>query len=187
MSARVRPTSNRSPGLDMKTTIITLVAVMSLLIGFAAIPILAQSRNDETAIRRIIDDESTAWNQGDAVAYARHFAADGTFTNILGEFYQGHSAFVTEHEHVLKTIFRDSTLQQDVVSLRFTTPDVAVVEVLTAVAGAKIPRSRGDSFDAKGRLRTRLLQVFVRRNGGWEIVAYHNVEVNDALHLPEPK
>jgi len=86
-----------------------------------------------------------------------------------------------------KTIFLDSTIQQDIVSLRFITPDVAVVEVLTAVAGAKLPRSRGDNFDAKGRLRTRLLQVFVRRSGVWEIVAYHNVEVRDALHLPEPK
>ncbi|MGH9738602.1 MAG: SgcJ/EcaC family oxidoreductase [Candidatus Acidiferrales bacterium] len=166
---------------------VTPVLVLSLLICLVAVPTLAQSQKDEAAIRMIVEDESTAWNNGDAVAYARHFAEDGTFTNILGEFYRGHSAFVTEHEHILKTIFLDSTIHQDIVSMRFITPDAAVVEVLTAVAGAKLPRSRGDSFDAQGRLRTRLLQVFVRRNSAWEIMAYHNVEVRDALHLREPK
>lgn len=166
---------------------VTPVLVLSVLIGLVAVPTLAQSQKDEAAIRRIIEDESIAWNNGDAVAYARHFAADGTFTNILGEFYRGHNAFVTEHEHILKTIFLGSTIHQDIVSMQFITPDAAVVEVLTAVAGSKLPRARGDNFDAKGRLRTRLLQALVRRNGAWEIMAYHNVEVRDALHLPEPK
>lgn len=166
---------------------ITPLAVLSLLIGWIAVPTLAQARTDDSAIREIIRSETVAWNQGDSVAYSRHFAADGTFTNILGKYFSGHDGFVKQHDRVFRTIFRGSTLQQDVVSLQFVAPNVAVVNILTAVSGAKIPRSRGDAFDAKARLRTRLMQVLARRNGEWEIVAYHNVEVRDALQLPEPK
>jgi len=39
----------------------------------------------------------------------------------------------------------------------------------------------------KGRLRTRLLQVIVQRNGEWKIVAYHNVDVKSDVPLPEPQ
>src|SRR5581483_12026666 len=109
------------------------------------------------------------------------------FTNILGAFYKGQDAFAKEHDHIFKTIFRGSTLQQDIISLQFADPDVAVVEVLTAVTGAKLPSARSDTMDPKGRLRTRLLQVIVRRGGTWKIVAYHNVEVKSAPALPEPK
>jgi uncharacterized protein (TIGR02246 family) len=139
---------------NMMKTKVTPVALLSSLIGALAVPAFAQGPREEAAIRRIIQDEDTAWNKQDAVAYARHFAADGTFTNILSAFYEGYDAFVAEHNHIFKSIFLGSTLQQDIISLRFATPDVAVVEVLTAVSGVKIPTSRGDSFDAKGRLRT---------------------------------
>lgn len=38
---------------------------------------------DETAIRKIIQDEVNAWNLGDAAAYSGQVATDGTFTNIV--------------------------------------------------------------------------------------------------------
>ena len=171
----------------MTKRIIIFVGLLCSVVWSAELPVLAQDHSNEAAIRNIVKDEVTAWDQGDAVAYSRHFAAEGTFTNILGAFYKGHDAFVKEHDHIFKTIFRGSTLQQDIVSLQFADSDVAVVEVLTAVTGAKLPSARSDTVDTKGRLRTRLLQVMVRRGGTWKIVAYHNVEVKNARSLPEPK
>ena len=171
----------------MTKRIIILVGLLGSLIWCPALSVLAQDHSDEAAIRNIINDEVAAWNKGDAVAYSVHFAAEGTFTNILGAFYKGHDAFVKEHDHIFKTIFRGSTLQQDIASLQFADPDVAVVEVLTAVTGARLPSVRSDTVDTKKRLRTRLLQVIVRRGGAWKIVAYHNVEVNNAMALPDPK
>jgi uncharacterized protein (TIGR02246 family) len=47
------------------------------------------SPSDEAAVRRIIQDEGIAWNKGDGEAYARRFATDGTFTNLLGMFFNG--------------------------------------------------------------------------------------------------
>jgi len=37
------------------------------------------------AIRSFIQEEDASWNKEDA--YSAHFAADGTFTNILGMFF----------------------------------------------------------------------------------------------------
>ena len=140
---------------------------------------------DEIAIRKIIQDEVAAWNQGDAAAYSRQFATDGTFTNIRGQFFTGHEAFLKQHEVIFQGIFKNTKLQQEIVSLKFNGPDVAVVETLTSVSGMS-ETAPGTAMDSKGHLRTRLLQVVARRNGEWKIVAYHNVDIKPGVPVPEP-
>jgi uncharacterized protein (TIGR02246 family) len=146
----------------------------------------AQNGADEAAIRDILKEEVTAWNNGDANAYSRHFAEDGTFTNLLGMFFQGREAFRERHEQIFHRAYRGSTKQSDIVSLRFVRPDVAIVESLQTVSGFQklLP---GTSADAKGRLRTRLLQVLLKDGGEWEIAAYHNVDVKSPVQAPEPQ
>lgn len=145
----------------------------------------AQTATDDTAIRAIVQDEIAAWNRGDAVAYSRHFAADGTFTNIAGQFFVGYEAFLKQHEVIFAGRFKQTTLQQDVVSLKFVGPGVAVVEVLTSVAGVAAGQlAPGTTADASGRLRTRLLQVVAKQDGAWKVVAYHNVDVKPGIPLP---
>jgi len=140
---------------------------------------------DEIAIRKIIEDEIAAWNRGDAAAYSRQFAADGTFTNIRGQFFVGHEAFLKQHEVIFQGIFRNTTSQQDIVSLKFIGSDVAVIETLTSVTGMA-ETAPGTAPDSKGRLRTRLLQVVARRGAEWWIVAYHNVDVKPGVPVAEP-
>ena len=146
----------------------------------------ADTTADETAIRKIIQDEVADWNRGDAAAYSRQFASDGTFTNIRGQFFTGYEAFLKQHEVIFKGIFKNTTLQQDVTSLKFISPDVAIVETLTSVSGMPEPPP-GTAADSKGRLRTRLLQVVARRGSEWKIVAYHNVDVKPGIPVPEPQ
>ena len=74
-----------------------IAVVVVLLAGvFAA----AQSKPDEEAIRRILDDEITTWKQGDTDGYSKHFATDGTFTNVMGMFFTGRQAFRDRHEFI---------------------------------------------------------------------------------------
>jgi uncharacterized protein (TIGR02246 family) len=165
---------------------------MKLFVGVAiallATSLSAQTASDEAAIRSIVQDEIAAWNQGDAVAYSRHFAVDGTFTNIRGEFFTGYDAFLKQHAVIFAGRFKQTRLQQDIVSLKFVRPDVAVVEVLTSVAGVVGGQlAPGTAGDATGRLRTRLLQVVVKQGAEWKIVAYHNVDVKPGVPLPEPR
>jgi uncharacterized protein (TIGR02246 family) len=162
--------------------------LFGLAIGVLASQLGARATTDETAIRSIVEDEIVTWNEGDAVAYSRHFATDGTFTNITGQFFTGYEAFLKQHEVIFAGRFRQTRLQQDIVSLKFVRPDVAVVEVLTSVTGVVAAElAPGTGGDAKGRLRTRLLQVVVKQGEEWKVVAYHNVDVTPGIPLPEPR
>jgi len=168
----------------MRMTKTTLSLAMLLFATMAG----ARGKSDEAAIRSILQEEVTAWNKGDAQAYSQHFAADGTFTNIRGMFFTGHQAFLDRHEEIFKGMFRGTVVRQDVVSLRFVRSDVAVVETLTSVSGfsASGPPP-GTPADAKGRLRTRLLQVMVKDAGEWKITVYHNVDIKPGVTAPEPE
>jgi uncharacterized protein (TIGR02246 family) len=160
-----------------------LVFVVALVATVAATP---PTSPDETAVRNIVREEITAWNSGDAAVYSRHFAADGTFTNIRGEFFTGRQPFIEKHDNLFKGPFHGSTLKQDIVSLKFVRPDVAVVEVLTSVTGIQ-KLFPGTNIDDKGRLRTRLLQVLVKDGGEWKITAHHNTDVKSGVSVPDPQ
>jgi uncharacterized protein (TIGR02246 family) len=178
------------PALELKSSTpaeVSMNYVPVLAIALAAtIAAKPQPSSDEIAIRNIIQEEITAWNSGDAAAYSRHFAADGTFTNIRGQFFTGGDAFIERHDFIFEGPFHGSTLKQDVVSLKFVRPDVAVVEVLTSVTGIQ-KLSPGTNTDDKGRLRTRLSQVIVKDGGEWKIVAYHNTDVKSDVPAPDPQ
>jgi uncharacterized protein (TIGR02246 family) len=156
------------------------------IVLLAGVVAAAQSKPDENAIRRILDDEIITWNQGDTDGYSKHFAADGTFTNVMGMFFTGRQAFRDRHEIIFKGPFGGTTLQLQIVSLRFVTSDVAVCETLTWVSGFKGGAPPGLRLDTKGRLRTRLLQVMAKRGGEWQIVVYHNVDIKPDVEAPEP-
>ncbi len=168
----------------MKTIRIALILIMPFIAAISA----AQSKPDEAAIRSILQEEVTAWNKGDAQTYSQHFAQDGTFTNILGMFFTGHQAFLDRHEEIFKGMFRGTVLTQDIVSLKFVRPDTAVVETLTWISGfSPSGPPPGTHTDAKGRLRTRLLQLMVKDSDEWKIAVYHNVDVKPTVIAPEPQ
>jgi uncharacterized protein (TIGR02246 family) len=168
-------------------TLLLSCAIVSLIHAAEARSVkLMVAKADEIAIRKIIQDEVAAWNRGDAAAYSRQFATDGTFTNIRGQFFTGYEAFLKQHEVIFQGIFKSTTLQQDIVSLKFIGQDVAVVDTLTSVSGMPGTAPGGTATDSKGRLRTRLLQVVARRGREWKIVAYHNVDVKSGIPVPEP-
>ena len=88
----------------MKIIFFTKFAVVVLMMQLTTI-IRAQSISDTTAIQNILQEEIDSWNKGDAETYSRHFAAGGTFTNILGLFFTGHKEFLVGHEQIFKGVF----------------------------------------------------------------------------------
>ena len=162
-----------------------LLCGMVSSIGFARAQASSGTEADEKIIRDIIQEEAVTWTRGDAVTYSRHFAEDGLFTNVLGQYFVGHDAFLRQHDFIFKGIYRGTTLKLDVVSFKFVRPDIAVVHALSCVTGFQtLPP--GLSPDNKGRMRTRLVQVLAKQNGRWEIIDYHNVDVKAQTSVPEP-
>jgi uncharacterized protein (TIGR02246 family) len=162
---------------------------MRSLFAFVALTIAghsaAQTPSDQAAIHKIIQDEITTWNKGDAVGYSKDFATNGTFTNIRGQFFTGYDGFLKQHQVIFDGIFKNTTLNQRVVSLEFVRPDVAVVQTVTTVSGmVQVPA--GVSRDAKDRIRTRLLQIVAKEGRVWKIVTYHNTDVKPGIPFTEP-
>lgn len=131
---------------------------------------------DSSLIQAIIADQVTAWNVGDAKAFSRSFADDGSFTNILGLVFYGHQAFEDRHAEIFRTFFKGSKLAMSATRMRFVTPDVAIVDIATVLSELQ-SAPPGVTPRVDGTIRTRLQEVFVRSGGVWWIASYHNVDI----------
>jgi uncharacterized protein (TIGR02246 family) len=146
----------------------------------------AQNIKDSIAVQQLLEQENQSWNQNDAKAYSQHFEKNGTFTNLLGMFMTGYNSFLQTHDHVFKTIFRGTSLKQQLVSIRFADANVVIVETLTTVSGfSGDGPPPGTSLDKNGNLHTRLLQTLIRTGNDWTIIAYHNVDIKAGIAIPE--
>lgn len=146
----------------------------------------AQNRKDSIAFQQLLEEEMHAWDQKDAKVFSQHFEKNGTFTNVLGMFMIGYTNFLQTHDHVFKTIFRGTSMKQQLVSIRFADANVAVVETLATVSGfSPDGPPPGTSLDNNGNLHTRLLQTMTRTGDDWTIIAYHNVDIKAGIPIPE--
>jgi hypothetical protein len=93
-------------------------------------------------------------NAGDGVAYAKYIAPDVSFT-------------------------KGTTKIMNVRKARFVTPDVVIVDIDNEIHGVKTMPA-GIPVPADGVLKTQLMEVFVRHGSGWQVEAYHNVDVKEA-------
>ena len=145
----------------------------------------AQRDESEASIRSIVAAQVVAWDAGDGDAYARHLAADVSFTNLFGMVMYGASAFAQRHAEVLATFYRGSTKHRHVQRIRFLTPDVAIVDIDDEVRGVTA-MPEGIAVPPDGIVRTQLMEVFVRRDDRWWIEAYHSVDVKPATQQSTP-
>jgi uncharacterized protein (TIGR02246 family) len=139
----------------------------------------AQQAESEASIRSIVAAQVVAWDAGDGHAYARHLAADMSFTNLLGTVMYGASAFAQQHGEILATLYRGTTKHHRVHRIRFLTPDVAIVDIDNEVHGVTA-MPEGITVPPDGIVKTQLMEVFVRRDDRWWIEAYHSVDVKPA-------
>jgi uncharacterized protein (TIGR02246 family) len=130
----------------------------------------------ESAIRKIVAEQESAWNAGDGKGYASQVAPDVSFTNIFGMVMYGHEAFEKRHSEILASFYKGTTKSQVVRRIRFVTPDVAIVDIDNEVRGVR-SMPGGLAVPKDGIVKTQLMQIFVKRDGRWWVEAYHNVDI----------
>lgn len=131
---------------------------------------------DQDNIARIIHRQQEAWNRGDAAGYAQDCDPEMSFTNIESRVFTGRELFEERHRLLFTDAFKGSTLVMTIERIWLPAPDVAIVDVGCALAGYRRLPERVTPH-ADGRLHTNLLEVLVRSDPGWRVVAYHNVDV----------
>jgi uncharacterized protein (TIGR02246 family) len=130
----------------------------------------------ESAIRKIVAEQESAWNAGDGKGYASQVAPGVSFTNIFGMVMYGHEAFEKRHSEILAGFYKGTTKSQVVRRIRFVTPDVAIVDIDNEVRGVR-SMPGGLAVPKDGIVKTQLMQIFVKRDGRWWVEAYHNVDI----------
>jgi len=121
---------------------------------------------DEKAIRDVEARWEAAWNRHDVAGMADIYAPDSDAINLAGEWFKGREAFEKSLEELHSGKTKGSVWQTEATSIKFLTPEIAVVHVYVNSHGDRNP----DGSPMAPR-RVILTRVEVKRNGGWLIVA----------------
>jgi uncharacterized protein (TIGR02246 family) len=127
---------------------------------------------DQDAIKKVVADFVGAWNKHDAKAFSLTFAEDADFTNVRGISAHGRTEIEKFHAPRFATTFKDTHLTITKVEIRFVRPDVASVDALWEMTGARIPDG------TQIALRKGLSNfVITNENERWFIIVMHNMEL----------
>jgi uncharacterized protein (TIGR02246 family) len=122
---------------------------------------------DESAIRDLLQRLGEAWDRGDADAYASLFTEDADYAVFDGTHLKGRQEISDTHRPLFERFMKGSCLFTESSSMRFLSPDVALIHSKGAVLRTrqKHPSSR--------RLSVQTM-VAVRGEEGWRFVAFQN-------------
>lgn len=166
----------------MRTKLAVLAIAFLLLPVALARPANAQGGNaaDEKAIRDVETRWKNAWNSNDVPAMSRDFAPDVDAINLAGEWFKGRAPFAQSLEELHSDKAKGSVWQTEETTVKFLTPEIAVVHVLINSHGEHNPD--GSPRPARHAILTR---VEVKRGGQWLIVASQatNIVPRASAHL----
>ena len=129
----------------------------------------ATRTQDEHEIRALVERQFESWGRGDAAEYVADFTDDIDYISYDGS-RRGKEKSEELHRDLFQTVLYGSRLTGKVESIRFLTPDVAIVHLLGSII-------EGWRETPLKRRLSRQTMVVVRRNGRWMITAFHNTRV----------
>ncbi len=110
-----------------------------------------------------------AWNAHDMAAFAALFHTDATFVNRYARYVRGVDEIVALHQPIHETIYRDSTLENELIDVTPIGDDVAIVHFWVRLRAGPAHPNGAHEVD------TLILAVVTRREGLWRIQALENV------------
>lgn len=115
----------------------------------------------------------SAWNAHDMSALAALFHDDATFVNRFAHYVRGVDDIVALHRPIHETIYRDSTLENELIDVVPIGDDAAIVHFWSRL-------STGVAHPAGPHEVDTLIQaVLTRRDGAWRIQAAENVTLSN--------
>jgi len=114
-----------------------------------------------------------AWNAHDMSALGRLFHEDATFVNRFGHYVRGVNEIVALHAPIHETIYRDSTLRNELIDVTQITDGAVVIHFWSRLAAGAAHPAGPHEVD------TLILAVLTRRNETWRIQALENVTLTN--------
>jgi len=114
-----------------------------------------------------------AWNGHDMAALGGLFHQDATFVNRFGHYVRGTEEIVALHAPLHETIYRDSTLENELIDMAHIADGAVVIHFWSRLAA-------GAGHPAGPHLvDTLILAVLTRREAIWRIQALENVTLTN--------
>ncbi|MES2046473.1 MAG: SgcJ/EcaC family oxidoreductase [Pseudomonadota bacterium] len=114
-----------------------------------------------------------AWNAHDIAALGTLFRDDATFVNRFGRYVRGVEEIVAMHAPIHQGVYRDSSLQNEVIDVVPIGDDAAVVHFWSRLTlGAAYP-------GGSQAVDTLILAVLTAQGDGWRVKAFENVTLTD--------
>ena len=130
---------------------------------------MAQMKRPEDAP----DAFQAAWNTHDMGALGVLFHDDASFVNRFGHYVRGVSEIVDLHRPIHDTIYRDSTLTNELIDSVPIAEDATIIHCWGRLAAGPAHPAGPHQID------TLILAVLTRREGEWRIQALENVTLTN--------
>lgn len=114
-----------------------------------------------------------AWNAHDMVAFASLFHDDATFVNRFAHYVRGVDEIVALHQPIHQTIYRDSSLKNELIDKVVVSDDAVIVHFWSRLSAGLAHPAGVHEID------TLILAVLTRRDGAWRIQALENVTLTN--------
>ncbi|MEN5046618.1 SgcJ/EcaC family oxidoreductase [Pseudomonas koreensis] len=114
-----------------------------------------------------------AWNAHDMAAFGALFDPQATFVNRFGHFVRGVEQIVALHAPIHQTIYRDSTLENELIDIDPVADGVAIIHFWSRLSAGAAPPAGAHVVD------TLILAVLIRQNEAWRIRALENVTLTN--------
>jgi uncharacterized protein (TIGR02246 family) len=140
---------------------------------------IAQEPHDRVPMTKILMPEDVpgafqaCWNAHDMTALGALFDDEATFVNRFGHYVQGVHEIVALHEPIHQTIYRDSTLENELIDVVHIAEGVAVIHFWSRLAAGSAHPAGPHKVD------TVILAVLTRQDNSWRIRALENVTLTN--------
>ena len=160
---------------NMKNFLVTITLSLLSCILFA------QDKTDEQAIKNQLTAMFTSWNNHNYDDMKNYTTDDVDWVNVVGMWWKGRKEVQFAHQETHKIMFKNTALEQKQTTIRFITPDVAIVHLVSYHGETTTPDgSKGGNTDDLATL------VFLKKDGKWLITAGENVRVNEIAKPHDP-
>lgn len=132
--------------------------------------------DDLSRVQQVVHAFAECWNRHDMAAFARLFAPEAEFVNVVGLWWKGREAIKAAHEHTHATMFRHSRLTISDVAVRFPLAGMALARAHWRLEGHLAPD--GAALPPRTGL---LLNVLQRDATGWAIIDSQNTDIVEGV------
>jgi uncharacterized protein (TIGR02246 family) len=115
----------------------------------------------------------SAWNAHDMAAFGTLFHQDASFVNRFAHYVRGVDEIVALHRPIHETIYRDSTLENELIDATPVSDGAVVIHFWSRLRIGPAHPAGAHEVD------TLILAVVTRRDGIWRIQALENVTLTN--------